>query len=626
MRSKTIGNITLEDIPNIPEDIKSIARDYQDIRSHAFVDWLPDGSGMLVATKLGNTTQLYIVKKAGDNLTPVTSADEPVSSASYCPDPNKNGLIFGRDQGGNEYTQFYWHHTQTKNTTLISDGTSVNSYLKWSNKGDKFAFTSTRRNNKNFDIYVSSTANPQQTNIKISQSAGKWVVNDWSPDDSQILVTRHLSNTQSDAFIFNLITNKLTALNGETENGLFTALGWNSQTTKIYVITDQDREFKTLAEYDLASGKIDYITGNVPWDVENFTLNKTRNKAAFIVNQNGLSQLYLKDTKTNRFEKIPNLPKGKIYSIGFHPHKNQLAITLTSNNLPGDIYVLNLDNYQNTRWTHDQGDPLDISDLPEPESITYETFDQTNHHPRLIPAFIYKPKSPQKPLPVVILIHGGPEAQHIPSFSPLIACLVNELGIAVIAPNVRGSTGYGKSYTKLDDQYLREDAVKDIGQLIEWISKNSEFDAKKIAVYGGSYGGYMVLASMVHFGQAIKCGIDIVGISNFVTFLENTKPYRQNLRRPKYGDEREADMRTFLTAISPTTNAHQITKPLLIIQGANDPRVPVTESEQMVSAIRQNQTPVWYMLAHDEGHGFRKKENQITMLETIILFLRKNLL
>jgi dipeptidyl aminopeptidase/acylaminoacyl peptidase len=200
------------------------------------------------------------------------------------------------------------------------------------------------------------------------------------------------------------------------------------------------------------------------------------------------------------------------------------------------------------------------------------------------------------------------------------------MGIAVIEPNVRGSEGYGKSYLLLDNGYNRENSVKDIGALLDWIEQQPELDQENVAVTGGSYGGYMVLSTMFNYNERIKCGVDIVGISNFVTFLENTQDYRRDLRRVEYGDERDPEMREFLNSISPTTNAHKITKPLFVVQGYNDPRVPYTEAEQIVEAVRKNDVEVWYLLAMDEGHGFRKKTNRDFYIWSEVLFYEEFLL
>jgi dipeptidyl aminopeptidase/acylaminoacyl peptidase len=293
---------------------------------------------------------------------------------------------------------------------------------------------------------------------------------------------------------------------------------------------------------------------------------------------------------------------------------------------PTDVFTLDFQNMERTRWTYSEVGGLDTSTFPKPELITYETFDEVNGISRMIPAFVYKPTRAEGPFPVVIEIHGGPEGQHVPIFSSATAYLTNELSIAVIAPNVRGSSGYGKSYLKLDNGFNREKSVKDIGKLIEWIETQPQFDSERIAVMGGSYGGYMVLASMIHFDDKLRCGIDMVGISNFVTFLQNTEAYRRDQRRVEYGDERDPEMRKYLDSISPSNHADKINSPLFVIQGANDPRVPASESEQMVRSIRKNQGKVWYMLAMDEGHGYSKKENIDIMSEAIVFFLQQYLI
>jgi dipeptidyl aminopeptidase/acylaminoacyl peptidase len=263
-----------------------------------------------------------------------------------------------------------------------------------------------------------------------------------------------------------------------------------------------------------------------------------------------------------------------------------------------------------------------------PTLVRFPTFDRVDGKPRTIPAFYYRPaKAPASgKLPVVIQIHGGPEGQAQPGFSPTTQYLVNELGVAVLVPNVRGSSGYGKSYLLLDNGDKREDSVKDIGALLDWIGKQPELDADRIGVYGGSYGGYMVLATMTNYPERIRAGVDIVGISHFGTFLKNTEDYRRDLRRAEYGDERDPAMQAVFDRISPLNNASRISAPLFVAQGRNDPRVPYTEAEQIVKAVRGNDQPVWYLLFNDEGHGFRKKANSDYFGAATMLFWQRHLL
>ena len=623
---REVGNMILEDVPEIPEDISTRIQQYQNTRSASFADWLPNDDGILIATRFGNTSQLHTVNSPGGARNQITFFDEPVTNGSFSPSSAYNGFLFTKDIGGNEFDQIYWYDMNTRNAEMLSDGASRNFGMSWSNKGDQFAFTSSRRNKKDFDIYISDMKSPKVATLKVDRGSGYWVAVDWSPDDSKLIVIQYLSSTKSNSYILDLKTEGLTQINDAKTEAVFLASGWDKTGKKIYATTNMGREFNTLVQYDVSSKKIEYITDDIPWDIDEFTTNTSRTKAAFTVNENGFSQLYVMDIATNAYKKVPNLPVGQINAIKFKPSKAELAMVLNSTETPGDVYALNLNSLKMTRWTTSEVGGLDTSLFPKPELINFETFDKVDGKIRTIPAFVYKPLNVEGPLPVMISIHGGPEGQHTPSFSSFYAFLANEMGIAIIAPNVRGSAGYGKTFLKLDNGFNREDSVKDIGKLIEWIENNSDFDKDKVAVFGGSYGGYMVLSSMYNFSDKLKCGVDIVGISNFVTFLENTEAYRRDLRRAEYGDERDPEMRTYLESISPTNHVTEFKSPLFVIQGANDPRVPASESEQMVKSIRENNGKVWYMLAKDEGHGFRKKENSDRMTEAVAMFLQEHLL
>jgi dipeptidyl aminopeptidase/acylaminoacyl peptidase len=332
------------------------------------------------------------------------------------------------------------------------------------------------------------------------------------------------------------------------------------------------------------------------------------------------------NTTTKKYAPLPGLPTALVVPVDFHPNGKVFSLIINSPKSPSDIYTYDLEAKSLTQWTESEVGGLDNSLFVTPTIIEYETFDKVNGKPRKIPAFYYKPRDAKGKVPVLIDIHGGPEAQSVPYFSAFRAFLTNELGIAIIEPNVRGSAGYGKSFLKLDNGYKREESVQDIGKLLDWIAKQPELDADRVAVTGGSYGGYMVLASMVHYNDRIRCGIDVVGISNFVTFLQNTEDYRKDLRRVEYGDERDPKMKEFLLSISPANQVDKITKPLFIIQGLNDPRVPASESEQMKNNLQAKEKEVWYLVAKDEGHGFRKKENVVFQQLAEVLFLKKFLL
>ena len=394
----------------------------------------------------------------------------------------------------------------------------------------------------------------------------------------------------------------------------------------IYLTSDEGVEFQHLRYYDLETKKQINLTPDLKWDVSDYTLSDDGNYISWTVSEGGIDVLYLSKLGGQELNpiKLPKLPIGLVYGLSFSPDSKQLSLVLNTATSPGDVYILDVESTELTRWTQSEVGGLNTDKFPSPELIHYPTFDEDNGKTRMIPAFIFKPAK-EGPHPVVIYIHGGPEGQYTPYFSSTFQAWLNELGVAVIAPNVRGSAGYGKSYLKLDNGFNRENSVKDIGKLLDWISDQDDLDADRVAVYGGSYGGYMVLASMFHYNDRLRCGVDNVGISNFVTFLKNTKDYRRDLRRVEYGDERDPEMHDFLQKISPTNNAEKIKKPLFVVQGYNDPRVPYTEAEQMVAKIRENGGDVWYMLGKDEGHGFRKKTNRDYYTAAVVMFFEKYL-
>jgi dipeptidyl aminopeptidase/acylaminoacyl peptidase len=356
--------------------------------------------------------------------------------------------------------------------------------------------------------------------------------------------------------------------------------------------------------------------------VEGFDLSDDNRTIVLSTNEDGISQIHLIDTATAREIPAPRPPDGQVTGLKFRKGSREFAFTFSSARSPADAYTCNLSDNIVHRWTTSETGGLDTSRFVEPELIHFVGFDGRN-----IPAFVYRPSKPtNQRRPVLIDIHGGPEGQFRPGYLGRANALIDELGIVLIYPNVRGSTGYGKIYLGLDNGRLREDAVADIGFLLDWIAQQPDLDASRVAVQGGSYGGYMALSSMTHFNDRLRAGIDVVGISNFVTFLKNTQPYRRDLRRAEYGDEREPMMAEFLQKISPLNSADKITRPLLVVQGKNDPRVPATESDQMVAKVRKNGGPVWYVVGKNEGHGFAKKPNQDYQQDVQVTFLRRYLL
>lgn len=386
-----------------------------------------------------NTAQLHTVNNPGAARNQISFFEEPVSNGSFCPSSDYNGFLFTKDIGGNEFSQIYWYNMNSRISEMISDGATRNFGIVWSNKGDHFAFTSSRRNKKDFDINISDMKSPKTAVIKVDRGAGYWVATDWSPADSKLIVTQYLSSTKSNSFILDLKTKELTQINDDKTEAVYLARYWDKTGEKIYAITNLGKEFNTLLQYDVQTKKIEYITGDIVWDIEEVAMNKARTKAAFTINENGFSQMYLMTIESNKHEKVPNLPIGQIYSFKFHPSREVLAMVLNTAETPGDVYSLDLNTRKIKRWTTSEVGGLDTSLFPKPELKNYETYNEINGKKRNIPAFVYKPLNAQGPLPVMISIHGGPEGQHTPYFSSFHAFLTNEMGIAVIAPNVRGS-------------------------------------------------------------------------------------------------------------------------------------------------------------------------------------------
>ncbi|RAW03557.1 S9 family peptidase [Pseudochryseolinea flava] len=623
---KESSSLVLENVPDVPSSLVDRMTQYQNTRWAALSSWIPNGKGILMLTRFAETAQLHQVDFPGGDRKQITFFKEPVGGGTFCPDTTYRGFMFTRDAGGNEFSQLYWFDLKNGKYTLLSDGgRSQNSLPTWSNKGNKFTVVSTKRNGKDYDIYVADMKNPKEAKI-ILQQGGSWSVMDWSPDDKKILVQNYISANKSFVHVLDVETGALEQINSSNESIAYAGGYWSADGKGAFIISDANAEFQTLQYYDFASKKLTPITSSIHWDVSGMTINKKRTTIAFTINENGVSKIYTLNTSTKDIHELKGIPSGVIGGLKFHPNGKELGFVLNTPATPSDIFSIKLDNIALSRWTASEVGGLDNSTFVSPEQISFESFDNVNGKPRTIPAFYYKPKNVKGKIPVIIYIHGGPEAQALPTFSSFNAYLTNELGVAIIAPNVRGSSGYGKNYLLLDNGYKREDSVKDIGALLDWIAKQPELDASRVAVWGGSYGGYMVLASMTHYNARLKCAIDVVGISNFVTFLQNTEDYRKDLRRVEYGDERDPKMKEFLLQISPANHVDKITKPLFIIQGLNDPRVPASESEQMKLKMQSKGQKVWYMLAKDEGHGFRKKANVDHMQWAIVMFLQEHLL
>jgi len=605
------GALRLENVPETPPDVSERLRQYVNTRSAGFADWLPDG-GMIIATRFGDTVQLHRVDRPMGARTQLTFYDERVSGASVR--PRTAQILFTRDTGGDENFGGYLLDPASGRATQLTEPRTRNQSFIWRDDGAQAAWSFVPNAEPNYDIYVGDPNTGERR--LVHEGEGAIGPLDYSADGGRILLGRYISVAESRLFVLDVATGQLTQLTPEMTvsygGGEFTPDGRAIVTT-----SDENSQFQRLVRIDLASGARTVLTPALQWDVESFDLSRDGRTIAYVVNEAGRSRLHLMDARTQRTLPAPQLPPGIVSGVTFDTEGRRLGFTLNSSTAPGDVYSWDLRARRLTRWTQSETGGIPASTFVDPELISWRSFDG-----REITGFLYRPRTPG-PHPVIVNIHGGPEGQFRPGFSSTIQYWVNELGIAVIAPNVRGSSGYGKDFLALDNAERREDSVRDIGALLDWIAAENTLDDERVIVYGGSYGGYMVLASMTHYNDRLAGAVDIVGISNFATFLENTSGYRRDLRRAEYGDERDPEMRAVFERISPLNNINRVSKPIFVIHGYNDPRVPVSEAEQIYAAVRRNGGEAWLMIAMNEGHGFARRENQEAQREAETMFFRR---
>jgi dipeptidyl aminopeptidase/acylaminoacyl peptidase len=615
-------NLVAQGIPPIPASLAAEVRRYTESRSAAFQDWHPTRRELLVSTRFANAAQIHRVAMPGGARAQLTFSEEPVTDALF--EPRGDGsFLFLRDVGGNEFDQIYRYDTSGRITLLTDGGRSQNGTPVWSRAGDRIAYGSTARNGADRDVWVMDPSNPASRRMVMQATGGGWFVGDWSPDDRTLLVLEYESVNRSHLWLVDATSGEKTALTQRGADSVaYGGAEFAADGRGVYLTTDLGAEFQRLAYMDLATRALTPLTPDIPWDVESFDVSPDGATVAFATNEEGISRLYLLDTRTRAYRRVESLPVGVIGGVRWHPSGREVGFSLNSARSPTDTWSVDAATGAATRWTESELGGLVATELSEPQLVRWPSFDG-----RTISGFLYRPAARfTGRRPVIINIHGGPEGQSRPVFLGRSNYYVNELGVAVLFPNVRGSTGFGKTFVKLDNGMKREESVQDIGALLDWIATQPDLDPSRVMVTGGSYGGYMTLAAATNYADRICCALDVVGISHFGTFLKNTESYRRDLRRVEYGDERIPEMAAYFERISPLNNAARITRPLFVVQGGNDPRVPRTEAEQIVARVQQGGTPVWYLMARDEGHGFAKKANQDFQFYATVMFIRQNLL
>jgi len=615
-------SLVIDGIPKIPVTLAETAGRYASFRSASIADWHPTRHEMLIATRFAETPQLHLVAMPGGARQQLTFFADSVSNGRFHPNGG-DYIVFMKDVGGGEWYQLYRYDMKTSDTTLLTDGKSRNLLGPWSSDADRIAYMSTRRTGKDMDLWAMNPADSKTDRLLTQLNGGGWQPEDWSPDDKKILLLEELSINESYLWLVDTATGQKAELtpHNTTEKVSYGEARFSKDGKGIYVTTDKDSEFHRLAYIDLETRQPTYLTTSIHWDVETFDLARDGKFLAFVTDEEGLSVLHVRDTSNGKEMPLPHIPTGVMSGLRWHKNGHELGFSLNNSHGPGDCYSLDVTNEKVERWTNSET-AVKTESLLQAELIHWKSFDG-----KLISGFLYKP--PAKftgKRPALVVIHGGPEGQSQPTFLGRNNYLLNELGIALIYPNVRGSTGYGKTFSLLDNGFKREDTYKDINALFDWIGAQPELDSQRIAVTGGSYGGHMTLAVSTFYSDRVRCSVDIVGMSNLVTFLEHTEAYRRDLRRVEYGDERDPKMREFLEKIAPMNSIERIKKPMFVIAGKNDPRVPVSESQQIADALKKQGTPVWLMIANDEGHGYRKKPNQDFQFYATIEFLQEYLL
>jgi dipeptidyl aminopeptidase/acylaminoacyl peptidase len=616
-------NLVAEGIPKISSSIAESVGRYSEFRAAGFSSWNPAKREMLIQTRFADTSQVHLVKFPGGARTQLTFFRDRVAGARF--EPTKGDtLLFSKDVGGGEFFQLYVYDLKTSDIKLLTDGKSRNTSARWSYQGDRIAYGSTKRTGSDVDIWVVNATDPASAHLVAQNEGGGWGVSDWSPDGKQLLLTNEVSAAESYVWLLDLASGKKDLLTPKpaSDTVAYSNARFAKDGKSVYMTSDSDSEFQRLVYLDLSSRKTTILTPALQWDVDEFELSKDGHWLAFVANEDGISKLHVLDTKTRKEVSVPRLPVCVLYGVQWRGDTSELGFMLSTASQPFDVYSLDVPTGKLERWTFSETGGLNTSGFSEPELIHWKSWDQ-----RSISAFLYRP--PAKFLgkhAVIIDIHGGPEGQVRPDFLGQDSYYINELGIAMIYPNVRGSTGYGKTFQKLDNGNLREGSYKDINSLLDWIQTQPDLDANRVLITGGSYGGFMTLAVATNYNDRICCSVDVVGPSNLVTFLEHTSGYRKDLRRVEYGDERDPKMREFLESIAPANKAKSITKPLFVIAGQNDPRVPASESAQMVEVVRKNGTPVWWLLGKDEGHGFAKKKNRDYQFYATVEFIKEYLL
>lgn len=615
-------DIQVEGIPRIPKSLVSEVNKYNYSFGWPVVGWNDSGNEIMLKNKSGGFS-LYIASVPGRIPRNWLRHKESFVYDIY-PDPQKRYFVYNKDSKGDEVFQMYLFDSESKQSTLLSDGLSRDTEPVWSRSGKKFAFSCSKKGEMGVSLCLMEPLVKKLIRPLVKTTGNYFVTQDWSPDDNNIVYCEFYSNTLSRIWLKNMRTGKTEALTNHTrsDQAYYDSVQFSQDGNGLYFITDRQGEYRRPAYMDIKTRKMSYLINDIDWDVEKLLMSPDGANLALVFNVNGISKLYLYNVKDRKYSLIDMAEEGLITNLSWNPQSTFLAFNFTSYKTPGDVRVLDVAGLKIDLWLKGFTGNLSVNEWSAPELISWKSFDG-----RIITGYMYRP--PAKFIgkrPVIIDIHGGPEDQYRPSFGYSENYIISEMGIVKIYPNIRGSVGFGKTFLDLDNGKLRINAVKDVGALINWIKNQQDMDTSRILVQGASYGGYVSLSAATLYGSDIKAVIAESMPANLATFIATTKEWRRPIQRLEYGDERQEQMKLFMNRTSPVSHIKKLSSPVFIIHGGNDVRAPISEAEIVIKEVKKNNIPLWQLIAINEGHDFINSHTWLFRLCSVMQFVKMNLM